>query len=157
MGKNEDVFRYRLPGKKLHLEEMRPILPPRLLQTLCRHGIQTVGALYEACRTGQGLDFLKPWQLKQIQLAFKVWPRHHTYLCQAQAKLEQQLGKQRYVPAWDWQDEAWDDCDEEDCYRYWKAAREILMAQPTHSLNRATTHAWRQSHCLPLKIRKADF
>lgn len=142
--KIEDLFRYRLPGRELHLEELLPILPPRLIRTLLRRGIQTVGALYEACRTRQGLDFLEAWQLKQIRLAFKVWPRHHAHQCQVQARLEQRVGRQPYVPSWDWQDEDWEDSEEEDDRRHWKGTREIIMVQATRSLSRASARAWRR-------------
>ncbi len=141
--KVEDLFRYRLPGKELHLEELLAILPPRLIRSLLHHGVQTVGALYEACRTGEGLDFLESWQFKQIRLAFKVWPRHHAHQCQVQARLQQAAGRQWYVPSWDWQDEDWEDSENDEGCRHWKGVREIIMIRATRSLSRASARALR--------------
>jgi len=139
--KVEDLFRYRLPGKELPLEEMLPLLPPRLIQTLLQQGVQTIGGLYEAYRTGIGLDFLENWQLKQIRQAFKVWPHQHAHQARVEASLREKATGQWYVPSWDWQDEDQEDSESEGTRRHWKVVRENILLRATRSLSRASARA----------------
>ncbi len=152
--KVEDLYRYRLPGKELDLEELLPILPPRLIRTLLQNGVLTIGALYEACRTGTGLEFLEGWQLQQIHRAFRVWPRQHACQARMEEELRRRRPSRRLVPCWDWREEDGKDEESEALGRHWKGAREIIMLRATRTLSRASARALRvRSRCAPGRAR----
>lgn len=87
-----------LPGQRLPLETLLPLLPPRLIKTLVGHGFATIGDLVDPRKSRDLASLLPAWQLAQVEEGLEIWPLQYARDCLVLGALREEEVPERLVP-----------------------------------------------------------